>query len=205
MSSVVNVPSSLKDGESNFRYTINTTWDDQLPPDSEEITVSFHNWTSEVANNSGLLIEIDAPLYNDPIVPPHLPVGSTDQLWNYEVVEVFFLSESEEIYLEAEFAPKGHYLLLTLDTNRTILEYELPLDQYTTQITEDGRWHGKAVIPYSYFPKNVNKFNAYAIHKSDPNRVYMSLFPTPTGKYTEPNFHRLEYFQPIDLSPILEP
>lgn len=188
-----------KAGTNSLNYTISKTWDSDTPADNATVHLVFQNISTET--ETGLLIEIDAPFYNDPIVPPELPVGSTDKLWNYEVVEVFFLSESEGQYLETEFAPRGHYLLLTLDTDRNILKYELPLnDSYTAEVNEDtGRWKGRVVVPWEYLPKNVTKFNAYAIHKSDPNRVYMSLFPVGKGEFEEPNFHRLEYFQDIDF------
>jgi hypothetical protein len=59
------------------------------------------------------------------------------------------------------------------------------------------------LIPFEYFPKNVNALNAYAIHKSDPERVYMSLFPVPKGAFSNPDFHRLDYFQKADFSGIM--
>ena len=48
-----------------------------------------------------------------------------------------------------------------------------------------------------YFPPGVAKFNAYAIHGTDPNRIYEALFPVP-GPF--PDFHRLEHFQLIDFN-----
>lgn len=191
----------------SLEYTLNKVWDGDEPADKATINLSFQRvpFSGSNASDTGLQIEIDAPFYNDPVVPESLPVGSTDKLWNYEVVEVFFLSESAERYLETEFAPKGHYLLLELDTQRNVIKYELPLSNYTTEINEvTGRWRGTAVIPWEYLPQNVNKFNAYAIHKSDPERVYMSLFPTPKGMFDSPNFHRLEFFQSIDLDQLSE-
>ncbi|KAG8231324.1 hypothetical protein J437_LFUL011717 [Ladona fulva] len=85
-------------------------------------------------------------------------------------------------------------------------EYEvrtlLPI-QFESTINS-GRWTGKAMIPASYFPPGVTRFNAYAIHDVEHNSVddprrYESLFPTPTDKYPSANFHRLEYFQPLDF------
>ncbi|CAL8103335.1 unnamed protein product [Orchesella dallaii] len=190
--------------KSILQYTISTTWDGERPVDNAEIQLTFQRPSSSEGN--GMVIEIDAPFYNDPIVPQNHAIGSTDKLWNYEVVEAFFLSESEGKYVEIELAPKGHYLLLQLDTQQNVLNYSLPLENYkatSTMTNGVGRWHGRAVIPLEYFPKNVNKFNAYAIHKSDPDRVYMSLFPAPKGHHSGPNFHRLNYFQDIDVNSVL--
>jgi len=150
-----------------------------------------------------LIITIDAPFYNDPVVPENvsteLPV---DGLWDYEVVEVFFLGENDE-YLEIEVAPSAHYLMLYLAgvrnaTNQTLpLPYPVLTVQYPRE--DPNRWAGQILVPKEYFPCGVSKFNAYAIHKSDPNRNYMSLFPVPTGAYPEPDFHRLEYFEAIQF------
>ena len=57
---------------------------------------------------------------------------------------------------------------------------------FTSSITGDT-WSGEAVIPSGYFPKEVTKMNAYAIHGSGENRTYESLYPTPYGEYTDPD------------------
>ena len=38
-------------------------------------------------------------------------------------------------------------------------------------------WTGTTKIPIDYFPPGVHKINAYAIHGSDINRTYESLYP----------------------------
>jgi len=47
------------------------------------------------------------------------------------------------------------------------------------------------VIPSGYFPKAVTKMNAYAIHGSDEERIYEALYPTPYGKYPNPDLYVL--------------
>ena len=61
--------------------------------------------------------------------------------------------------------------------------------------TKTRTWTGHAKLPQDYFPPDVNKFNAYSIHGHGTDRVYRSLFPVPGSSA---NFHRLEYFQPLD-------
>lgn len=58
-----------------------------------------------------------------------------------------------------------------------LLQDLLPLPYTATISEETNRWVGEAVVPYSYFPAGVDKFNAFAIHGSDPNRVYEALYP----------------------------
>lgn len=46
--------------------------------------------------------------------------------------------------------------------------------------TTDGKkWKGEALVPWAYFPPNVNKMNSYAIHGSGENRTYEALYPIP--------------------------
>ena len=51
----------------------------------------------------------------------------------------------------------------------------------------DNTWEGTASIPFSYIPKDADRMNAYAIHGSANNRTYESLYPTPKGKYPQPD------------------
>lgn len=84
-------------GES-LSFTISKTWDGQVPEDKSEINIRLS------LTEGNMVIQVDAPFYNDP--PLLSPPGSTPNLWDYEVVEVFFLGEDEK-YLEVELAPKG--------------------------------------------------------------------------------------------------
>ena len=67
-----------------------------------------------------------------------------------------------------------------------------------------------ALIPKSYFPPNVSKFNAYAIHGKNIGEekvapediVYESLFPTSPGELPAASFHYLKPFGDIDLNEV---
>jgi len=148
-------------------------------------------------NSKDLVIKVLAPFYDDPKIPANASEGSMDKLWEYEVVEVFLLG-SDDHYLEIELGPRGQYLLLQLHGYRNVTKYPLDLEYYKAKI-DSNRWTGEAIIPASYLPPDLTKFNAYAIHGSDPKRQYLSLFPTPTGKYTDPDFHRLDYFSGLNI------
>ena len=54
-------------------------------------------------------------------------------------------------------------------------------------MTDEGFWTGKAIIPEAYLPAKVSKFNAYAIHGSDEDRSYETLFPVEIGQFESPN------------------
>ncbi|CAH1777636.1 unnamed protein product [Owenia fusiformis] len=152
-------------------------------------------------NDSCILIHIEAPFFNDPSNPGGAPGEPFWELWEYEVVEAFFLGEDgsgEPCYVELEFCPHGQHLLLLLRGVRNAFNHSLPVD-YTSKIN-GSTWTGLARIPLNYFPPNVTMFNAYAIHGSGDQRMYEALYPTEEGKYTDPDFHKLEYFQPIDFA-----
>ncbi|RMZ94708.1 hypothetical protein BpHYR1_018391 [Brachionus plicatilis] len=175
-------------GELNFK--IETTWNNETI-NHEPVKFTFE----PDADSVGLVIKIDAPFFNDPAKPSE-KIGEFFNLWDYEVAEVFFLNK-EGKYLELEFGPHGHFVSILFKGPQDVVNKSLIVD-YQAEISEN-RWSGIAKIPEAYFPINTTKMNAYAIHGSDKNRVYESLFPTPNGKYEHPNFHRLEYFRNINL------
>lgn len=53
-----------------------------------------------VDSESGISIEIEAPFYDDP--KPNGPPGPFYQLWDYEVVEAFFLSPKTSVCYRKE-------------------------------------------------------------------------------------------------------
>ena len=138
-----------------------------------------------------LLVRVDAPFHDDP--PPAAPAGSTDRLWDYEVVELFLLGR-DLAYLEIELGPHGHYLVLQLKGERQLVKKGLTI-AYTASI--DGlRWRGTARIPLPCLPPEIDRANAYAIHGQDEGRRYLAAFPL-CGEI--PDFHRLNAFQEIRL------
>ena len=81
-------------------------------------------------------------------------------LWNYEVVECFFLAQApgeEPDYLELEFGPHGQHLGLLLHGVRNDIVHSFPI-KYEAEISQDRKtWRGKAIIPKHYFPGHVNR------------------------------------------------
>lgn len=65
------------------------------------------------------------------------------------------------------------------------LKEDLKLE-YQAEISGD-KWQGFAKIPQEYLPSKVTKFNAYAIHGSDKERKYESLFPVPFNTFSSPD------------------
>ena len=86
---------------------IENAWDGSPLPPEHWITLHLLEYAG------GIEIRVQAPFYGDPSAP-RVPVGPTDNLWEYEVVELFILGPDEQ-YTEIELAPAGHHLVLTLD------------------------------------------------------------------------------------------
>ena len=61
-----------------------------------------------------LVVEITAPYYGDPAPPGGREGEAYFKLWEYEVVEAFFLNQEKQQYLELEFGPHGQHLMLLL-------------------------------------------------------------------------------------------
>ena len=60
-------------------------------------------------------------------------IGAYYRLWDYEVVELFFLSSKDNMYLEVEFGPHGQHLGLLLKGRQNCIKHSFPID-YTAQI-----------------------------------------------------------------------
>ena len=83
-----------------------------------------------------ITIKVDAPFYNDPAPPEKSVQDSSGDpqndkalmgLWDYEVVEAFFLSSKTQQYLEVEVGPHGHHLVLFLNGRKNIIKECLPI------------------------------------------------------------------------------
>jgi hypothetical protein len=170
-----------------MKLRIAATWDGQPIPENEVAQVECF------IENRELTVLVDAPFFGD--APPPSPPGSTDGLWEHEVVELFLLG-ADSRYLEIELAPHGHYLLLELSGTRNVVRKGMEIRYEAERLGE--RWRGVAIVPLSYLPPQIAHANAYAIHGSGERRRYLAASPVP-GK--GPDFHRLEAFPRVEWPP----
>ncbi|XP_073428189.1 UPF0462 protein C4orf33 homolog isoform X2 [Dendrobates tinctorius] len=181
--------------EKQFTYRITTTWDSK-PVLHEPVTITFK------PHQDGLVMEVYALFFEEPTAPSGKPGEPFNGLWDYEVVESFFLNSKTTQYLEVELCPHGQHLVLLLSGVGNAFKRELPLEFAADTTSDWGKWRGTTLIPWSYFPPGVNMMNSYAIHGAGIGRVYESLYPIPPQEIAEgqgPNFHRLEYFNEFPL------
>lgn len=141
-----------------------------------------------IERDAHIELRVDAPHYGDP-TPPQIPMGPTDELWNFEVVEVF-VAGPDDRYTEIELSPSGHHLVLQLDGIRRPVNTLIPV-QFEAQV-EGERWHGVARIDRGLLPPQPWRVNATSIHGSGADRRYMSMVPLPGST---PDFHQPSHFQ----------
>ena len=105
---------SKADKECGKKFAIAGTWDGQaIDHDPVELTL--------VGDGEDLIIRISAPFFDDPAPEGGKPGEAFFKLWEYEVVEAFFLNDKEQ-YLELEFGPHGQQLMLILNGNRNAIK-----------------------------------------------------------------------------------
>lgn len=166
---------------------VSFTWDGERIPAAEVSRLRCF------IENGELTVLVDAPFFNDP--PPSAKPGSTDELWEHEVVELFLLGRDDR-YLEIELGPHGHYLVLQFHGRRNVIQTGLPIRYETEKLGK--RWRGAAILPLSYLPQAIQRANAYAIHGEGERRRYLATFPVPGPA---PDFHRLDAFGKIRWPP----
>ncbi|KFM79373.1 hypothetical protein X975_16775, partial [Stegodyphus mimosarum] len=178
--------------EARMEFKIAKTWDDR-PLDHESTKISFQT------DGNFIVMNVTAPFFNDPPAPRGAAGQPFKNLFDYEVVEAFFLGQDDK-YLEVELSPHGQHLVLLLSGRRNVIKMCLPMS-YDVSIW-DNHWYGIARIPKTYFPPRIRRFNAYAIHGSGERRHYEALYPVPRNRFEQPDFHRLDYFGYLSFSVI---
>ena len=61
----------------------------------------------------------------------------------------------------------------------------MPIEYIATK--EKTLWKGEAVIPASYLPPKVTKWNAYAMHGTGDSRHFEALHGDATGRRDKPD------------------
>lgn len=172
------------------RLNIATTWDGQPIASQQQTQVSF-GWVAD-----RLLLDVDAAFHGDPA--PSEPVGSTWQLWQHEVVELFLLG-ADQRYLEIELSPHGHHLVLELQGARNIVRRGLPVRAFDP-VVEGSRWSARAELDASLCPAGCDRANAYAIWGVASERRYGVAYTVGEPTDTAPDFHRIHQFRPFRSS-----
>lgn len=158
----------------------------------------------------GLHIHLDAPWFCNP--PPPSPSGSLWGLWEYEVFELFILGD-EGRYLEIEFGPYGHFLVLELSGPREISRKDLTLNELNIERVSDlssarMMWSVEANVPLDLLPEAIDVegvphwgLNAFWCFDKENERKYWNAFPLPGD---QPNFHQPDHFPLCSLNSLMQ-
>eukprot|EP01147_Barroeca_monosierra_P007578 gene7578-9853_t len=167
------------DLENGYTFHIAKTWNGENVSEKKHVEIMLRR------EDDSMRVIINAPYNGDP--QPPSGKGSTMHLWDYEVVEVFFLGHDNK-YLEIEVED-----VMTVKTQNS----------FTLQNTIE---HGDSSY-LQLFPSDSHLFN-YNYQQNDGQEkqryhcriFHPALFPATSGE-KEPDFHRLEYFEklPSDL------
>lgn len=184
-------------------FRIDKTWNGD-PVDHEPFVVHmewFFQRQRGKPHKRVVKVFTEGPLFDDP-PPPEDVGGICLNLYDYEVLELFFANDKDQ-YLEVEVGPHGHWLVLLLNGHRKPFNKGEELELQVQNVFEGDKWRSVFEIPLAYFPPNVTKFNAYAIHGVGDERQYEALNPVTDGTYDQPDFHRLQFFKPFDRKKII--
>ena len=165
--------------EPDSLYTVLNKFWDGTPCADERLYAEI--WVTKV--EKGLRIRVQAPELENQKIPDAPKEARVDGLWNYDVVELFFVGKDGK-YLEVELGAGGHYLVLGFKGVRNL---ENDYKEFATDIRYSqavpGMWQSGITIPWEMLPKELAGFNAFAI--TDGQFLAMNAVPG-----NEPDFHQ---------------
>ncbi len=128
--------------------------------------------------DEGLLITATAPKFSVEH-HPNAPSGKRfDGLWDYDVLEIFFIGEDGK-YIEVELGTAGHYLVLGFDgVRRRSNDFYDRIFEHTFNRSEDGSTISTIFIPNEILPTVITRVNAFII----ANQEFLAHAPLPGAK-----------------------
>ncbi len=128
--------------------------------------------------DGGLLITATAPKFSVEH-HPNAPSGKRfDGLWDYDVLEIFFVGEDGK-YIEVELGTAGHYLVLGFDgVRRRANDFYDHVFEHTFYREKDGSTINTIFIPNDILPPLITRVNAFII----ANQEFLAHAPLPGAK-----------------------
>ena len=168
-------------------FTVNKMWDGS-PCGDERLHVEV--WITK--KESGLNVRVHATILDDQKVP-NAPVDSRfDGLWDYDVVELFFVGTDGK-YTEVEIGAGGHFLVLAFDDVRVRAnDFAGREFDHRHGGATPGTWQTQMTIPWDVLPATITKMNAFAIMGG----THLALSAVPG---TQPDFHQPATFPEAEV------
>lgn len=166
-------------------FTIDKLWDGTPVGDT---SLHAEVWITKKA--SGLNVRVHAPKLENQRVPNAPKDTRVDGLWEYDVVEVFFVGD-EGSYTEVEMGAGGHYLVLGFSGVRERANDWAGREfDHRNSSTTPGTWQSQMIIPWDALPKNIVKLNAFVIAGGH----HLAMNPVPGS---EPDFHQPDTYPDV--------
>lgn len=183
------MPSHVIPKEPDSLYlTVESLWNGEPCADED---AHAEVWVTR--RQGGLQVRVHANRRDDARVPDAPRDSRVDGLWEYDVVELFFVGE-DGTYTEVELGPGGHYLVLSFDDVRRRSDaYEGREFNHRNSSSTPGTWQSVIEIPWDALPKNVLRMNAFAIMGGQ----HLAWSPVPG---TQPDFHQPTSFPEVRIA-----
>ncbi len=139
-------------------------------------------WVEWSASDGALHVAAGMPHQHPARIPDAPPGARVDGLWEFDVVECFFVG-ADGRYVELELGAGGHHLALAFASPRTPAD-DAPTPALEIVWTRDAaRWRSQCVLPRDWLPEPIVAANAFAIGGG----AFLAHHPTGGPR---PDFHR---------------
>lgn len=118
-----------------------------------------------------------------------------EELWKFDVVEIFFREPKNHAYLEVNLSPSGGWWACWFDEVRMPRAVQPDFSKISAggEVTDTG-WEAFMKIPLTHFAQLESlHYNVTAILET-PQQRFVTAFPLGCQ---EPDFHRPSHFQPL--------
>jgi len=169
-------------------FTVNKMWDGS-PCGDERLHAEV--WITK--KEAGLNVRVHATILDGQKIP-NAPVDTRfDGLWDYDVVELFFVGADGK-YTEVEVGAGGHYLVLAFDDVR-IRANDFAGREFDHRHggSTPGTWQTQMTIPWDVLPSTITRMNAFAIMGG----THLALSAVPGSA---PDFHQPATFPEAEVA-----
>lgn len=181
-------PLRIPNEPDSLYFTIDRLWNGQPCDDTR-----LHSEVWVTKKQSGLAIRVHAPQLENQRVPDAPNDSRVDGLWEYDVVELFFVGD-DGTYTEIEIGAGGNYLVLQFDGIRhRSNDFAGREFDHRHSAATPGTWQTAMTIPWDALPKNITKMNAFVI----ANGQHLAMSPVPGA---EPDFHQPDTYPTVSLA-----
>ena len=160
--------------------------------DGAPVTEShLHGAVELAAHGDGLEMVARLPHQPAPRIPDAPAGARVPDLWEYDVVECFLVGARGR-YLELELGAGGHFLLLSFDAPRWLVDDHADFVPRLRFERGDDAWCATIELPEALLPPGLCRVNAFVV----AGGRFLAWHPLPGAA---PDFHQPERFPRVVL------